>query len=59
MITVTLTLFNKVSNFNFGTLTEALVFARRSEIGTSFVIKEKNTLLARGKIFNVKGFDYE
>jgi len=54
MITVFL-MFNKTaSQFNFDSLTEALVFARSKDIGTSFQIKEGKTLLAKGKIEDLK-----
>lgn len=54
MITVTLTFAKKISNFTFTTLTEALEFARSTEIGTAFKIYEANTLLAKGKIEDLK-----
>lgn len=59
MITVTLTFAKRISNFTFNTLTEALEFARSKELGTDFQIHEEGTLLAKGKIENLKEFDYE
>jgi hypothetical protein len=59
MITVTL-VFNKVvSEFNFQSLTDALVFARSTDIGTRFQIREGKTLLAKGTIEDYKEGRYE
>jgi|688.fasta_scaffold261333_1 hypothetical protein len=54
MITVTLQFMDIVTEHSFDTLTNALVFARSKEIGTSFFIKEGTTLLAKGKIEKYK-----
>lgn len=59
MITVTLTFAKKIRNFTFNTLTEALEFARASELGTVFQIHEDKTLLAKGKVEDLKEFNYE
>lgn len=50
MITVYLTFKKRISEYSFQTLTEALVFARSKDLGTSFQIREGKTLLAKGKI---------
>lgn len=54
MITVTLKFKKSITQYSFPSLSEALVFARSSEIGTSFQIREGNTLLAKGKIEDLK-----
>lgn len=54
MITVILTFNKAITQYSFPSLTEALVFARSSEIGTSFQIREGKTLLAKGKIEDLK-----
>ena len=54
MITVTLKFKKNITQYTFPSLTEALVFARSSEIGTSFQIREGDTLLAKGKIEDLK-----
>jgi hypothetical protein len=54
MITVYLTFKKRISEYSFQTLTEALVFARTKDIGTSFQIREGKTLLAKGKIEDLK-----
>lgn len=59
MITVTLKLKNKVTAYNFNKLSDALIFARGSELGTSFQIREGKTLLAKGTIENYKDGKYE
>jgi hypothetical protein len=58
MITVTLTFKKTITQYSFPSLTEALVFARSSEVGTSFQIREGKTLLAKGKIEDLRG-DYK
>lgn len=58
MITVYTTFAKITVRNNFDTLTDALIFARSQEIGTSFVIKEQNVTLAKGKIEDLKG-DYK
>lgn len=51
---------NCVIQKNFTTLTEALTFARGQDIGVSFRIFEKGTLLAKGTIEDYKeGKEYE
>lgn len=54
MITVTLKFKKSITQYNFPSLSEALAFARSSEIGTSFQIREGKTLLAKGKIEDLK-----
>jgi hypothetical protein len=56
MITVTLTFKRIVTTHNFNTLTDALKFARSKEVGTVFQIREEDTLLAKGKIEDLKEF---
>ena len=58
MITVYLTFKKKVTERSFDTLTNALIFARSQEIGTSFVIRETKKLLAKGKIEDLKSNRY-
>lgn len=54
MIIVTRMFKSNVTTHTFTTLTEALVFARSQEIGVSYQIKEGNTVLAKGKIEDLK-----
>jgi hypothetical protein len=54
MITVYTTFLKITVANNFDTLTDALAFARKHEIGTSFLIKEEDTVLAKGKIEDYK-----
>lgn len=54
MILVTLVFKKQTTQQSFTTLTEALVFARSKQIGTSFQIREGRTLLAVGKIEELK-----
>lgn len=54
MIVVTLVFKKQTTQQSFTTLTEALVFARSKQIGTSFQIREGRTLLAMGKIEELK-----
>jgi hypothetical protein len=54
MILVTLVFKKQTTQQSFTTLTEALVFARSKQIGTSFQIREGRTLLAMGKIEELK-----
>lgn len=54
MIVVTLVFKKQTTQQSFPTLTEALVFARSKHIGTSFQIREGKTLLAKGKIEDLK-----
>lgn len=56
MITVTLTFKRIITTHDFDTLTKALEFARSKEIGTVFQIREQGTLLAKGKIEDLKEF---
>jgi hypothetical protein len=58
MITVILAFKKTITQYSFPSLTEALVFARSSEVGTSFQIREGKTLLAKGKIEDLRG-DYK
>lgn len=55
MIIVTLTFDKKDTEHVFTSLTDALIFARLQDIGTSFKIREGKKLLAKGKIENLKG----
>lgn len=59
MITVTLKFKKSITQYEFPSLTEALIFARSSDIGTSFQIREGKTLLAKGKIEDYKEGKYE
>lgn len=59
MIVVTLTSNKAVSSHTFTLLSEALIFARASQAGTSFKIHEGKKLLAKGTIENYKDGKYE
>jgi hypothetical protein len=54
MITAYITFEGITFTNTFTTLTAALEYARSQEIGSSFKIKEGNTLLAKGTIENLK-----
>lgn len=55
MITVTLKYGRIINVKEFKTMSDALIFARASSIGTSFRITEGKVLLAKGTIENYKG----
>jgi hypothetical protein len=60
MIIVTLTNQDGIKTNTFNSLTEALVFARGTDIGTAFQIREDGKLLAKGLIEDYKeGRKYE
>lgn len=59
MITVFLKLKKKTSTHDFNNLTDALIFARASSVGTTFQIREGKKLLAKGTIENYKDKDYD
>lgn len=50
MIVVILTKNRKDTLHSFDTLTDALIFARSNEPGTSFKIREDKKLLAKGRM---------
>lgn len=48
-----------ISTSSFESLTKALEYARSQDIGIEFTIREDNKLLAKGKIEDLKEFNYE
>jgi hypothetical protein len=56
MITVTLMEGRVITVHQFEVFSDALVFARSQDIGTSFRITEGSTLLAKGIIEDYKEF---
>lgn len=48
-----------LSTTPFESLTKALEYARNQDIGIEFTIREDNKLLAKGKIEDLKEFNYE
>jgi len=54
MIVVFLKFKKSITQYEFSSLTEALIFARSKEEGTSFQIKEGQVILATGKIEKLK-----
>jgi hypothetical protein len=58
MIVVILNKNSKETLHQFDTLTDALVFARSHEAGTSFKIREDRKLLAKGKLEEI-GENYD
>jgi hypothetical protein len=59
MITVFLTFNKQITQHNFNNITDALIFARATQIGTTFQIREGKTLLAKGIIEDYKEGKYE
>lgn len=61
MIVVTLKVNKKITTHSFALMSDALIFARSSDIGTYFEIRENKKLLAKGTIENYKdsnNYDY-
>jgi hypothetical protein len=59
MIIVTCIYKKNMTEHSFPTLTEALVFARNQHVGVSYQIREGTSVLAKGKIEELKdGFNY-
>jgi hypothetical protein len=56
MITVTLMEYRNITTHQFNLLSDALIFARLQDIGTSFRITEGTVLLAKGMIEDYKEF---
>jgi hypothetical protein len=59
MITAYITFDGITIRNNFDLLSDALIFARSQEVGTTFVIREEETLLAKGRIEEYKEYKYE
>lgn len=59
MIIVTLKVNRKQTTHSFTLMSDALIFARKSEIGTYFEIRENKKLLAKGTIENYKDTKYD
>jgi hypothetical protein len=59
MIIVTLKINKRQTTHSFTLMSDALIFARSSEIGTHFEIREDRKLLAKGTIENYKDTKYD
>jgi hypothetical protein len=56
MITVTLIEYRNITTHQFEVFSDALIFARSQDVGTSFRITEGTVLLAKGMIEDYKEF---